>query len=36
MTYFKFIRDLLYAATEKGFFEELPTAQHIIRVKSSE
>ena len=31
-----FIRNLLSAATEKGFFEELPTAQHRIRVKSSE
>ena len=31
-----FIRNLLCAATEKGFSEELPTAQHRIRVKSSE
>ena len=31
-----FIHNLLCAATEKGFFEELPTAQHRIRVKSSE
>ena len=31
-----FIRNLLCAATEKGFFEELPMAQHRIRVKSSE
>ena len=31
-----FNRNLLCAATEKGFSEELLTAQHIIRVKSSE
>ena len=31
-----FIRNLLCAATEKGFFEKLPTAQHRTRVKSSE
>ena len=31
-----FVRNLLCAATEKGFFEKLPTAQHRTRVKSSE
>ena len=31
-----FIRNLLCAATEKGFFEKLPMAQHRILVRSSE
>ena len=34
--YMTYLFVICYVPTEKGFFEELPTAQHRIRVKSSE
>ena len=35
-SYMTYLSVICYVPTEKGFFEELPTAQHRIRVKSSE